>query len=348
MIQYIARRLLVLPVIMFFVTLVLFFLMWQLPAEQRVQIFLPSANPHLTPEQYEAFVQKNIERRGLNKPFPVAYAAWASGLVRGDWGYSPVWRQDVLAGILQRTPASAEIAIIAMVPSIVLALSLGSLSARSHRKLPDHLVQAATAIVWAFPPFIMGLLLMNVLYAWLGWFPPERLSMWASSVVREEGFRHVTGMYTVDALINGNMSLFWDALRHLGLPGLTLAVSQWALLTRLMRSSMLGVMREDYVTTARSKGLSERVVAQEHVRRNAVLPLISTAGATASTMISTLIVVEIIFSFNGLGRAAAGAILGADVQVAVGFAVFTCLVVVLSSLAADVLYAVVDPRMRLP
>ena len=347
MIRYIVRRLLVLPVIMLIVSLVLFFLMWQLPAEQRVQIFLPSANPNMTPEQYAELVQRTIRRRGLDRPFPVAYAGWIGGLLRGEWGYSPVWRQDVLAGILRRMPASAEIAIVAMVPTILLALSLGSLSARRHRKLPDHLVQAATALAWAFPPFIMGLLLMNVFYAWLDWFPPERLSIWASPVVHEEGFRHVTGMYTVDALINGNLPLFWDALRHLGLPGLTLAVSQWALLTRLMRSSMLNVMREDFVTTARSKGLSERVVALVHVRGNAVLPLISTAGVTVSTMISTLIIVEIVFNFNGLGRSAATAILGSDVQVAVGFSVFTCMVVVLSSLAADVLYAVVDPRVRL-
>ncbi len=110
--------------------------------------------------------------------------------------------------------------------------------------------------------FILGLILLTLLYAWLDWFPPERLSMWAKSVVQGEGFHTFTGMLTVDALLNGNFKLFVDALRHLVLPGLTLAFGQWALFTRLMRSSLIQVLNEDYITTARAKGMAERRVIQ--------------------------------------------------------------------------------------
>lgn len=347
MLKHIIRRLLALPVIMFVVSVVLFFLMLQLPLERRVQIYLPSGNPHATEEQKQQVMEQVIERRGLNDPLPVQYVRWVQGLLRGEWGYSPVWHQDVLAGIIQRAPASAEIALLAMIPCLLLAMGLGSAAARQRGRIPDHIIRTATAVAWAFPPFIMGLLFMNLFYAWLGWFPPERLSIWAGPIIEQESFRLYTRMYTIDALLNGNIPLFIDALRHLGLPALTLGVSQWALMTRIMRASMLDVLDEDYITTARSKGLPEYQIARVHARRNAILPLISTGSVTVSTLITTLVIVEMIFNFNGLGRSATAAIMNSDILVAVGFTLFTCFVVVLASLAADLLYAFIDPRIRL-
>jgi ABC-type dipeptide/oligopeptide/nickel transport system permease component len=154
-------------------------------------------------------------------------------------------------------------------------------------------------------------------------------------------------MYTVDALLNLDLRLFWDALRHLVLPAISLALAEWALLTRIMRSSMLEVLRQDYVTTARSKGVPESQVFRRHVRRNALLPVISTGGVAVGMLMSGIVVIESVFNINGVGSAAAEAMAGTDVPVAVGFAVFTCVVTVLGSLVADLLYAVADPRVRL-
>jgi peptide/nickel transport system permease protein len=234
-----------------------------------------------------------------------------------------------------------------MIPSVILALALGSLASRHYGRLPDHVVRTAAFVGWAFPPFILGLMLMNVLYAWLHWFPPERLSMWAKPLVAGETFRTFTGMYTVDALLNGNLRIFWDAARHLVLPGLTLAITQWALLVRITRSSLLDVLRQDYITTARAKGVPEQRVINLHARRNAVLPVISTGGVAVSLLISGVVVIEVVFNFNGIGRAAVEAMLSADVPAVVGFTLFTCVVTVLTSLITDVLYAFVDPRTRL-
>jgi peptide/nickel transport system permease protein len=188
---------------------------------------------------------------------------------------------------------------------------------------------------------------MNILYAWMGWFPPERLSIWAVPVVQAETFTTYTGMYTVDALINGNWEIFVDALRHLVLPGLTLSIVAWALFTRVMRDSLLEELHRDYITTARAKGLREGRIIRVHARHNAILPVISTTGTAMSVFLGTIVVAETLFSFNGIGRWAAMAIIFSDVPAAVGFTLFTAIAVVLSSLAADVLYAIVDPRVRL-
>jgi peptide/nickel transport system permease protein len=347
LIPYVLRRLVVLPVVVFLVTLILFSLMWQLPVELRAKIYLPETNRFLSPEEEAALVERAIRVHGLDEPWPAQYVSWLRLLVTGSWGYSPFWQQPVLEGLLQRTPATAELLLASMVPCVGLSLILGSLAARYRGMFPDHLIRVSGFLGWAVPSFILGLILMNVFYAWLGWFPPGRLSVWAGSVVHSDQYRSFTGMYTVDALLNLDLRLFWDALRHLVLPAISLALAEWALLTRIMRSSMLEVLRQDYVTTARSKGVPESQVFRRHVRRNALLPVISTGGVAVGMLMSGIVVIESVFNINGVGSAAAEAMAGTDVPVAVGFAVFTCVVTVLGSLVADLLYAVADPRVRL-
>ncbi|MGD9147396.1 MAG: ABC transporter permease [Anaerolineae bacterium] len=347
MLKYIIRRLLILPVIIFLVTLMLFALILQLPVEQRVWVYVPAVNPHLEPEEFEELINEIIERRGLNEPLPVQYVNWMKELVSGRWGYSPSWREFVLDGILRRAPATIELALFALVPAIIFAIVLGSVSARRGSRIPDHAVRASAFAAWAFPPFILALILMNVFYAWLGWFPPERMSIWASPIVNSEQFHNYTGLLTVDALLNLNLDIFLDALRHLVLPAFTLALTVWALLTRIMRSSLLEVMRQDYITTARAKGVPESKIVGHHARRNAILPVISAAGVMVSVLITGIVVIEVIFNYNGVGRWAVRAILASDVPVAVGFALFASIITVLTSLLSDILYAVVDPRVRL-
>ena len=347
MIQYILRRLLVLPVIMFLVTAIVFLLILQVPAEQRVTAYIPSTNPHITEKEFQELIDLTIQRYGLDKPPTTQYALWVTNLARGDWGYSPSWRQPVLEGLLQRAPATIELILFAMVPSFVFAILLGRLAVRRQGRIPDYAIRLSTSIGWSFPPFILALILMNVFYAWLHWFPPERMSDWASIIVNSENFSNYTGLLTIDALLNGNLPLFVDALRHLALPGFTLALAMWALLTRIMRASLLEVMSMDYITTARSKGLSERAVIREHATRNAILPLISTGGVIGASLITTVTVIETVFSINGIGRWAVISFLSSEIPVTVGFTLFSCFVTVLSSLIADIFYALADPRIRL-
>jgi peptide/nickel transport system permease protein len=347
LIPYVLRRLLVLPVIIFLVTIILFALMWHLPVNLRARIYVPTTNRFLLPAEEAALVERAIRLYGLDKPWPIHYVSWLRSVATGNWGYSPVWQQPVLEGLLQRAPATAELVLVSMVPCVLLAVGMGSFAARHRGHLPDHVVRAAASVGWALPSFVLALILMNVFYAWLGWLPPGRLSVWAGAVLHSEQFRSYTGLHTLDALLNLDLRMLWDALRHLILPALCLALAEWALLARIMRSSMLDVLRQDFVTTARSKGAPEGQVFSRHVRRNALLPVISTGGVAASMLVSGIVVIEDVFNINGVGSAAAEAMAGSDVAVAVGFAVFTCVVTVLASLIADLLYAVADPRVRL-
>ncbi len=347
MIGYVLRRLLILPIIIFLVTIILFSLMWQLPVEVRASLYVPDTDKFLLPEEERVLIERAIRLYGLDKPWPVQYVNWLGMLVTGEWGYSPTWQQPVLQGLLQRAPATAELVLAAMLPAIGAAISVGSWASRYRDRFPDHLVRGATFVGWAFPSFVLGLILLNVFYAWLGWFPPTRLSTWASTVVHSDSYRVYTGMYTVDALLNRDLRLFWDALRHLVLPALSLALAQWALLTRVMRSSMMEALTQGYITTARGKGVPERRVVNLHARRNALLPVISTGGVAVSLLLSGIVVIESVFGINGIGRAAAQAMVWTDIPVALGFAIFTCIVTVLASLIADMLYGVADPRVRL-
>ncbi|MFO8035327.1 MAG: ABC transporter permease [Anaerolineales bacterium] len=349
MLNYMLRRILVLPLIMFIVTLILFFMIMQLPIEQRVAIYIPAtgAQTGLDPEKSQDLVENTIQKYGLDKPFPVQYVTWIKRLFIGKWGYSPTWKQPVLEGLLERIPSTAELALTAFFPSILLALVMGGIAGKYRGKWPDHLIRITAFILWAFPSFILGLLLMNVFYAWTGWFPPGRISIWASPVIESESFANFSGMYVLDALLNGNLKICLDAIRHLVLPAFTLAGAQWALLTRIMRSSLIETLNKDYIKTARAKGLTEHRVVNLHARRNALIPVISTGGVAVSLLLSLVVVIEAVFARNGIGNSAAEAIKFSDIPVAIGFAVFSCAVTVIASLIADLLYGLIDPRVRL-
>lgn len=188
---------------------------------------------------------------------------------------------------------------------------------------------------------------MTIFYAWLNWFPAERMSTSVSLIVNSDSFRTYTGFLTIDGIMNGNYSITWDALRHLVLPGFTLAVFQWALFVRIMRVSLLEELKQDYITTARSKGLSERLILQVHASRNALLPVISSAGVATSMLFGNIIVVEVLFSFSGIGRWAIESIQRFDAPAAVGFILLSSMISLLASLGADVLFAIADPRVTI-
>lgn len=321
--------------------------MLQIPPEQRAELYVLSVKPNISPELRAEILQKVIDRYGLDRPLHVQYISWIRNLFMGDWGYSPVWRQPVLEGLLYRTPASLELAFVASFPAIILALFLGTIAARYNDWFSGQAIRVVSFIAWAFPSFILALLLMMFLYAWQGWFPPGRLTLEHSALVASDAFHIYTGMYTVDSLLNRNWPVFWDAIRHLILPGLTLGISFWGLLTRVLRDSLLDVLNQDFIMTARAKGIRERRVINKHARRNAILPVISTGGVAISLLISTMVIVETIFNINGIGKASVQAILNGDLPVVIGFTLFVSIASVLLSLVADVLYGVVDPRVRL-
>ena len=196
----------------------------------------------------------------------------------------------------------------------------------------------------SFPVFVFGLLVLMLFYARLQWFPPGRLSDWALAVVNSSQFHQYTHLMTVDSLLNGRFDIFWDALRHLMLPILTLSYVSWATFLRVTRSSMLKTLGQEYVTAARAKGLTEGDVVNKHARPNALIPVVTLIGIQIGSIIEGAFITETVFSIPGIGRLAVQAIPSHDYPVVKGVVLISAISYMLSTLLVDVLYAWIDQR----
>jgi ABC-type dipeptide/oligopeptide/nickel transport system permease component len=341
MIAYIIRRLLMLPIILFGVTILIFGMMSFLDPAQRASLYV-AAIPKQAGE-----LDKIIEKYGLDDPVPVQYFRWLRGVLHGDLGFSRTGKAPVVETIKRYMPASFELALWSAGPLIWIGIQLGVISALHHNRLIDQITRVFAIIGWSFPTFVFGLLVLMIFYAKLQWFPAGRLSDWANQVVLSAEFHRYTGMNTLDALLNLRLDVFWDAARHLILPVITLSYVQWALILRVTRSSMLEVLRADYVTTARAKGLREKVVIDRHAKRNALLPVATVGGLLLIWMASGVVITETVFNYRGLGWWVATAAGQLDVVSVLGFTMFYGVLVVCGNLVVDVMYAYLDPRVRL-
>jgi peptide/nickel transport system permease protein len=194
---------------------------------------------------------------------------------------------------------------------------------------------------------VFGLLMILIFYANLQWLPPGRISDDLNRVVGSSAFHHYTTLLTFDALLNGRFDVFWDAIKHMLLPILTLSYLSWAVFLRVTRGSMLETLRMEYVTTARAKGLPERDVIYKHARPNAMLPVVTLAGFSVVNLLGGVVITETVFNYPGIGAAAARAAVSLDVVTVLGFALFNGFILIIANLAVDILYAFVDPRVRL-
>jgi len=345
MIAYIVRRLLLLlPVVIAGVSILIFSLMQLMSPFSRLAVYVTDPDQR---KQGPAQLQEMVEALGLDDPPWVQYGRWMNELLHGNFGWSESARRPVLTAILQLFPASAELTLYAAFPVIFLGIWLGKISAVYQDQLVDHATRVTAIIGWSFPTFVFGILMLLVFYGILRWFPPGRLSIAASRIVYSDAFRSYTGMHTVDALLNGSWTVFVDALRHLVMPVITLAYISWAMILRLMRSSMLETLRQDYIVTARSKGLRERAVVNKHAKRNALLPVTTVAGLMVANLLNGVVITETVFNFRGLGQFAASSAVQLDMPSILGFSLFNGVLLVLTNLVVDILYAFFDPRVRL-
>lgn len=353
MTAFIIRRILILPIIMLGVTLLIFAMLQVLGPVERSALYV--ADIPRNPTQ----VENVIRRYGLDDPFFVQYWGWlvgrtdpvtnevVGGVLRGDLGYSRTGREPVIDLLKRRLPPTIELALWSLIPTVGIGIWLGIKSAIHHNKPVDQISRVFAILGTSLPSFVVALLMILIFYAWLDWFQPGQLSTQYSLEVQRSNFTQYTRMTTVDALLNLRFDIFLDALRHLVMPVTTLGIISTALLLKVTRSSMLEVLRQDYVTTARAKGLPERTVINRHVRRNALIPVATIAGATVAGLFNGVVITETVFNYPGLGSAAAEAALTLDVLTMLGYALFTAVLFVMTNLVVDILYAVVDPRVRL-
>jgi len=352
MVAYIVRRLLILPVILFGVSVLIFSMLMFLGPLERVALYVSDV-PHTADA-----LDRLIAKYGLDDPMHVQYWRWLvgqrdpdtgevkGGILRGDFGWSHTAQMPVMKAIKERFPGSAELALYSAIP--MFGVYLGVQSAVHHNRFVDHVLRTFSIVGYSLPTFVFGLVMLMLFYSGLGWFPPERLSQWAKAVVYSSGeFTQYTRMYTVDALLNLRLDIFWDALRHMVLPVVGLSYLNWALVLRVMRSSMLESLRQDYITTARSKGLREKEVVNRHARKNALIPVATIGGLIFVGYLSGVVITETIYNLHGMGLLYADAALNLDIATLLGLTLFNGLILIMGNLVVDVLYAFIDPRVRL-
>jgi len=353
MIAYIIRRLLIVPVIILGVTLLTFGMLSQLTAYERASLYVKDI-----PKRQGA-MDDIIQKYGLDDPVHIQYWKWLvgqrveptgeikGGILRGNLGWSKTGKSSVAEVIGRRLPATAELALWAAVPLVGGGVWLGVVSAVNHNKMVDQVLRVISIVGWSIPTFVFGLTVMMVFYARLGWFPPGRLSDWALQAVQSDPFRRYTQMNTLDALLNLRLDVFLDALKHLVLPVSTLAYLSWAYLLRVTRSSMLDTLGQDYVTTARSKGLRERLVIRVHALPNALIPVVTVSGLTLVGLLNGVVITETVFDYPGMGSFLSEAALSLDIVSVLGVTLVSSLILVSGNLVVDVLYGWIDPRIRL-
>ncbi|MGH6861562.1 MAG: ABC transporter permease [Phyllobacterium sp.] len=343
MLNYVLRRLLMLPIVMFVLSLMIFALQMSLTPTQRLAAYAPS--PDYLKGGQES-IRRLIEQYGLNDPFYMQYGRWIGSILTGNLGWSETARQPVATALTSLLPATMELVVLAFFPGLLLAIYLGSRAGIHLNKWQDHLIRFFTILGWSFPVYVFGLLMLLIFYSALDWFPPGRLSQWAQAVVSSPDFVRYTGANTVDAILNGNIPVFLDALRHLAAPVLSLIYVNLANMTRVMRTSMLETLRQDYVRTARAKGMPRRVVELRHARRNALLPVATIAGMELAVMMGGVVITETIFDYSGLGQFAAKSAANLDFPAILGFGLYFAVVLVLLNLMVDLLYPLLDPRVK--
>lgn len=342
MIAYIVRRLFLLPVVIAGL-LLLTFAMWSLLSPyQRLASFI-----HDPTELKGRDPKELVKEYGLDDPIWVQFGRWLNQVVHGDLGWSESASRPVMDAFRRFLPQSVELALWSAVPLVFLGIWLGQISAVKQNKPVDHFARVFAVFGWSLPTFVAGLLALFLLYGLVQLFPPGRLSLEASRIIYSESFRMYTGIVTLDAILNWNWYVFLDAMRHLVLPVIVLSLVSCAQLLRVTRSSMLETLRQEYVMTARSKGLPEGVVIKKHARRNALIPVATIAGLTVAFLFNGLVITETIFDLHGLGRWAARAAQQFDLPALLGYLLFNGFLIVMANLIVDIMYAFIDPRVRL-
>ena len=338
---YILRRLFFFIPVLFGVTILIFAIL---------QFFDPAERATLFVENVRQFgnIDAVIEQYGLDQPVWVQYGRWIVEVFHGNFGWSKSVALPVLEALFNYLPATVELALFATPLIIFGGIFLGTKAAANKDKPIDHTTRLGAIIGWSLPPFWLGLVLLMIFYGFFqGFLPPERLSTDVNILVHSEEFIRYTRINTIDAILNGNMRVFLDALRHLFLPVITLTVINIAFVMRLMRSSMLEALGKGYILTARAKGLSESVVVNKHARRNALIPVLTISAWVFASIVNGVVITETIFSFKGLGWFAAQAAVNLDVPAVLAFALFNGMLFVFTNLVVDLLYARIDPRIRL-
>ncbi|MGH2454566.1 MAG: ABC transporter permease [bacterium] len=329
---HLGRRLLELIPVFFGVLLVVFVISRLTPGDP-VQIAL---GEHATPEA----VARLRAELDLDEPLPVQFGRYMRQVLRGDLGRSIQTNERVIVELGTRFPATLELTLGAMLIATVVGIVTGVIAATRQNSWFDGTSMIVALFGFSMPIFWLGIMLILLFAAYLDWFPISgRLDLTIDLVRR-------TNFYLIDGMISGNWAAVTNALRHLVLPAVTLSTVPLAIIARMTRSSLLEVLRQDYVRTARAKGIAEPRVVTRHALRNAAIPVITVIGLNVGSLLGGAILTETIFAWPGVGRLVVDAIFARDYPLVQGSVLVIALIFVVVNLFVDLSYAYLDPRIR--
>ena len=287
-----------------------------------------------------ADIERTRREWGLDRPLMVQYWDFLTRAVTGDFGRSLKFNEPVMKLVWERLPATLELAFASLLVAISIALPLGVYSAIKHNSLLDHAGMSVALIGVSLPNFWLGIMLIYFLGGQLNLLPV------AGRIEYGIEIKSVTGLYLLDSLLTGNLPAFWSASQHLLMPAVTLGSALAAIITRISRSSVLEVMRQDYVVTARAKGLSEKTVIWRHILRNALITIVTILGLQLGALLSGSVVTETVFSFPGIGDLLIQSISARDYKLTQVLILMFAVTYFVVNLLIDVLYSWIDPRIK--
>lgn len=349
MTAYLTRRLLGLIPLLIGVTFLIFLLTRVIPGDPAVAMLGERAAPNL--------VERLRRDMGLDRPlflnnekyketgelkalFDSQYFDYMGKLVRGDLGRSVLTLVPISQSLRHRFPATIELAIAAMLIAVLIGIPAGTWAARRRGTLSDTAITLVAIVGVSFPVFWLAIILIYFFAVVLGWLPPSGRLSSAMTI------QPITGLYVLDGLLTGNFQAALNALKHLILPALALGTIPLAIVVRMTRSSMLEVLNQDYVRTARAKGVGEPKVIRKHSLRNALLPVITVIGLSFGSLLSGAILTETVFSWPGIGRWVYDGITARDYPIIQGGVLFVAIVFVVVNLVVDLTYPLIDPRIQ--
>ncbi len=314
------------------VSIVVFFMVRAIPGDP-AQLLLGQ-------QATKAQVERVRENMGLDKPIFVQYGLFLVDAVQGDLGDSIVTGRPVTTELAERFPATLELTAFAMLVAVLVGVPVGVISAVKQYSILDKATSVLALTGISMPIFWLAMILIVIFFVNLGWLPfPGRLST-------DVSIPAITGLVLVDSLLSLNFAAFWDGLLHLIMPAIALGTIPMAVVTRMTRSSMLEVMNEDYVRTARAKGVVPWLVISKHALRNAMLPTVTVIGLQVGLLMGGAVITETIFSWPGIGYIAYQSVNQRDYAMIQGVVLYGAALFVLVNLLVDILYAVLDPRVR--
>ena len=329
---YILKRIFLMVIVMLGVATIVFFITHIIPADPVGAILGGNAPIERVDEMRHQL--------GLDKPITIQFIDYIKDIVHADFGISLKSNRPVLTDIVNYFPATIELAVASMLFAVLVGVLLGIFSAIYRNKSIDHFSRVFSILGVSMPVFWLGLLLLLLFYYHLDLLPGGgRNSLFIFPL-------RITGFVLLDSLLAGNWAAFWDGLSHIVLPAFVLGYASAASIARIMRASMLDILRQDFIRTAKSKGLSKRVVIYRHALKNALIPVVTIIGLSFGSLLSGAVLTETIFSWPGLGRYIVNALLVLDYPAVTGGTLFIAFVYSLANLLVDISYAVLDPRMR--